>query len=93
MFAEPVLEFEDLRALLSRYLRSALGQAELAGVEPSSDRGHIEAALADAAEAIEYLRNASQAQPTSRGAAGRVRFDLGGPGSGGRTLADRGRDS
>jgi len=77
MFAEPVLEFEDLRALLSRYLRSALGQAELAGVEPSSDRGHIEAALADAAEAIEYLRNASQAQPTSRGAAGRVRFDLG----------------
>ena len=77
MYAEPVLEFEELRALLARYLRSALGHAELAGIAPTSDRGRIEASLADAAEAIEYLRNTSQAQPSSRGGATRVRFDLG----------------
>ena len=35
----------------------------------------IEAALADAAEAIEYLRPPSQPQPASRGAAIRIRFE------------------
>src|ERR1700688_2493781 len=76
MHAENVLEFEALRELLARYLRSPLGQAELAAVAPVSDRAAIEAALADAAEAIEYLRTSSQPQPASRGAAIRVRFDL-----------------
>ncbi|HEY4363297.1 MAG TPA: Smr/MutS family protein [Bryobacteraceae bacterium] len=77
MYAEPVLEFEDLRKLLTRYLRSALGHAELNEVRPSSDRAHIESALADATEAMDYVRGAAQAQPTSRSTAGRVRFDLG----------------
>jgi DNA mismatch repair protein MutS2 len=77
MHAENVLEFEALRALLARYLHSPLGRAELEAVAPVSDRGAIEAALADAAEAIEYLRTSSQPQPASRGAAIRVRFDSG----------------
>src|SRR5579872_3723049 len=75
MHAESVLEFEPLRALVGRYLRSALGRAELTGVAPSSDRPAIEAALADLAEAIDYLRAASQPQTAARGAAIRVRFD------------------
>src|SRR5580698_2582163 len=75
MHAETVLEFEPLRALVGRYLRSLLGRAELAQVAPSSDRAAIEAALADTAEAIEYLRASSQPQPAGRGAAIRVRFD------------------
>ena len=76
MHAENVLEFEALRAVLARYLRSPLGRAELAAVAPVSDRTAIETALADAAEAVEYLRAASQPQPASRGAAIRLRFDL-----------------
>jgi DNA mismatch repair protein MutS2 len=73
--AESILEFESLRALLGRYLRSMLGRAELTRISPSSDRAAIQAALDDTAEAIEYLRASSQPQPASRGAAIRVRFD------------------
>jgi DNA mismatch repair protein MutS2 len=75
MHAENVLEFEPLRELLGRYVRSELGRTELAAVGPGSDRPVIEAALADAAEAIAYLRTSSQPQPASRGAAIRVRFN------------------
>jgi DNA mismatch repair protein MutS2 len=75
--AAGALEFEDLRALLGRYVRSPMGQAALLGVIPLSDRAAIENALADAAEAIEYLRAASNPQPAGRGAAIRPRFDLG----------------
>jgi DNA mismatch repair protein MutS2 len=82
MHAESVLEFEALRVLLGRYVRSALGNAELAEVAPMANRAAIEAALADSAESIEYLRAASQPQPASRGAAIRVRFDaIADPGS------------
>jgi len=77
MTAEPVLEFEALRALLERFVRTPLGRAELARVAPSSDRAAIESTLADTAEAIEHLRTSSQPQPASRGAAIRVRFELG----------------
>jgi DNA mismatch repair protein MutS2 len=77
MHAEPVLEFEGLRALLERYIRSPLGRAELTSVAPTTDRAVIEAALADTAEAIEYLRTSSQPQPAARGAAVRPRFDVG----------------
>jgi DNA mismatch repair protein MutS2 len=77
MTAEPVLEFEALRALLARYVRTPLGLAELASVAPGSDRAAIESALADVAEAIEHARTVSQPQPASRGAAIRVRFELG----------------
>jgi DNA mismatch repair protein MutS2 len=40
------------------------------------DRALIEAELADAAEAIEYFRSASQPQTAARGAAIRLRFDF-----------------
>jgi DNA mismatch repair protein MutS2 len=76
MHAEPVLEFDELRALLGRYVRSPLGRAELDNVTPLADRSEIEAALADAAEAIEYVRTSSQPQPAARGAAVRPRFDV-----------------
>ncbi len=75
--AAGALEFEDLRALLGRYVRSPMGQGELQGVAPLNDRAAIENALADAAEAVEYLRAASHPQPAARGAAIRPRFDVG----------------
>jgi DNA mismatch repair protein MutS2 len=75
MHAESVLEFETLRALIGRFVRSALGRAELENVQPQTDRPAIEATLADTAEAIAYFRAAYQPQTASRGAAIRVRFD------------------
>ncbi len=76
MHCESVLEFEELRALLARYLRSPIGRAELARLEPSADRAVVETGLADLHEAVEYLRAAARPQPASRGAAIRLRFDL-----------------
>ena len=77
-----LLEFEALKEVLRRYAGSALGRAELDRVEPLSGRREIEAGLAETAEAIEYLRTASQPQPAARGAAIRLRFsdlpDIGG---------------
>ena len=75
--AAGALEFEALRALLGRYVRSPMGQAELSSVAPLMDRDAIESELADAAEAIAYLRAASHPQAAGRGAAIRPRFDLG----------------
>ena len=77
MQAQNALEFEDLRVLLGRYVRSPMGQSELLGVAPLKDRPAIEDALADAAEAIDYLRASSNPQTAGRGAAIRPRFDLG----------------
>jgi len=74
MNSEPVLEFEALRGLVGRYVRSALGRGELEHVAPSSDRDAIEIALAETAEGIEYLRTAGQPQAASRGAAIRISF-------------------
>ncbi len=80
MNADPVLEFDSLRALIGRYVRSPLGRTELEHVTPSSDRAAIETALAETNEGMEYLRVASQPQPASRGAAIRVSFgDLADP--------------
>jgi DNA mismatch repair protein MutS2 len=75
MQADTVLEFEALRTLLARYVRSSLGRAELAKVEPTSDRATIENELADTQESVAFVRTSSQPQPASRGAAIRVRFD------------------
>jgi DNA mismatch repair protein MutS2 len=75
--AEKALEFDDLRALLGRYVRSPMGQRELHGITPLTDRAAIEHALADAAETIEYWRAASNPQTASRGAAIRPQFDVG----------------
>jgi hypothetical protein len=73
MHAESVLEFESLRTVISRYVRSALGRAELDALAPVADRAAIESALADAAEGIEYLRATSQPQAASSGAAMPIR--------------------
>src|SRR5580658_9372396 len=77
MTPEPVLEFEALRELLARYVRTPLGHAEVEKIAPGSGRAAIESMLADTAEAIEHLRARSQPQPAMRGAAIRVRFELG----------------
>ena len=74
-FSADLLEFESLRQLLGRFVRSRLGQDELDQLEPYSDRAALESTLSDVAEAIAYLRATLQPQSASRGAAIRVRFD------------------
>ncbi len=69
-----VLEFELLRQLLGRYVSSPLGRAELDKVQPHTDRERLDAELAEAEEATEYLRAASRPQPAARGAAIRINF-------------------
>jgi DNA mismatch repair protein MutS2 len=69
-----LLEFEDLRELVRRYIGSPMGRLRLERVQPSSDRERIEADLAEAAEAMGYLRSAAAPQPAQRGAAIRISF-------------------
>src|SRR5262249_11861119 len=69
-----VLEFESLRQLLGRYVSSPLGRRELAKIAPQADRERLEADLAEAGEAAQYLSVAARPQPTMRGAAIRVDF-------------------
>jgi DNA mismatch repair protein MutS2 len=69
-----VLEFEALRQLVGRFISSPLGRRELEKVAPHSERERLIADLADAGEAIEYLRAASRPQATGRGAAIRLDF-------------------
>jgi DNA mismatch repair protein MutS2 len=71
MHTDAVLEFDSLRAVLGRYVRSSLGRSELEQVEPCSDRAAIEDALADTSEAMEFAR--ASAQP--RANAPHVRFE------------------
>ncbi|HEY1337951.1 MAG TPA: endonuclease MutS2, partial [Bryobacteraceae bacterium] len=71
-----VLEFESLREVVGRFVSSPLGRRELDKVQPHADREKLEADLAEAEEAIEYLRAASRPQPAARGAA--IRIDFGG---------------
>jgi len=70
-----LLEFEALRALLGRFIQCPLGRAELAKIQPASDRAVLESLIADAAETVEYLRSARRPQPAARGSALRIRFD------------------
>jgi DNA mismatch repair protein MutS2 len=74
-FSADLLEFESLRQLLGRFVRSRLGRDELDRLEPHSDRAALESILADVAEAIAYMRATLQPQSATRGAAIRVRFD------------------
>jgi DNA mismatch repair protein MutS2 len=71
-----VLEFESLRKLLARYVSSAMGRRELDKVQPHTDPQRLSDDLAEAGEAIEYLRLAARPQPAARGAA--IRIDFGG---------------
>jgi DNA mismatch repair protein MutS2 len=67
------LEWPQVRALVKRYIATSAGDAELALVEPSDDRAAIERALAEAGEAMAYLRASA-----SPGAGGAIRVNLNG---------------
>ena len=69
------LEFESLRDLLGRYVPSPLGKSELAQLQPRSERRELEDELAEAAEAIQYLRLTRSSQTAGRGAAIRISFE------------------
>ncbi len=71
-----VLEFESLRRLLERYVSSPAGRRELAKLQPHADLARLTEDLAEAGEAVEYLRLATRPQPAARGAA--IRVDFGG---------------
>jgi DNA mismatch repair protein MutS2 len=71
-----VLEYELLRQLVGRYIASPMGRRELEKLEPHADRDRLLADLAEAGEAINYLRLAARPQPAARGAA--IRIDFGG---------------
>jgi DNA mismatch repair protein MutS2 len=58
-----VLEFEALRQLLGRYVSSPLGRRELEKVAPHADLARLADDLAEAGEAVEYLRAATRPQP------------------------------
>ncbi|MBI1789194.1 MAG: endonuclease MutS2, partial [Acidobacteria bacterium] len=54
------LEFDALVQLLGRFISSPLGAAELARVAPGQGRERLEAELAEAGEAIAFLRSSSK---------------------------------
>jgi DNA mismatch repair protein MutS2 len=70
-----LLEYARLRALVSGYLGSDAGRRLMADLAPATHRAWLEESLAEAAEAIGYLKEA--AEPRTRGAqpAVRLRFD------------------
>jgi DNA mismatch repair protein MutS2 len=70
-----VLEYEPLRQLVGRYIASPLGRRELEKLDPHADRERLIADLAEAGEAIAYLRLAARPQPAARGAAIRIDFN------------------
>jgi DNA mismatch repair protein MutS2 len=78
MISFEALEWEQVRKLVGRYIATAMGAAELAKVQPLMDvaeRRHVEAALAEAGEAIRYLRAAAAPQPAGQGAAIRINLN------------------
>jgi DNA mismatch repair protein MutS2 len=70
-----VLEYDALKALVGRYVSSPMGRTLLSELRPVDDRAALEEALAEAAEAMEYGKAASQPQPAARGAVERLRFE------------------
>src|SRR5207245_6994589 len=69
-----LLECEALRRLLARFVSSPLGRVELDKIAPGTDRAALIEILAEAQEAIQYLRSAAQPKPAQRGAAIRLDF-------------------
>ncbi|HYP15343.1 MAG TPA: endonuclease MutS2 [Bryobacteraceae bacterium] len=55
-----LLEYEDLKALVARYVAGPFGRKELDSLQPTSDREQLESALAVTAEAIEFSRAAGR---------------------------------
>lgn len=70
-----LLQFDDLKDLLARYAGSSAGRALVLALDQHRDRFALENGLADAGEAIVYLREVSGAQEAARGTAVRLRFD------------------
>jgi DNA mismatch repair protein MutS2 len=68
------LEFESLRQLVGRFVSSPAGRRELEKLQPHHDLDRLSHDLAEAGEAIEYLRLAARPQPARGGAAIRVDF-------------------
>jgi hypothetical protein len=69
MTSSEVLEFEALRRLLGHYIQSALGRADLDLVEATTGRERTESTLADATEALDFVRMAQSPQTPKSGAA------------------------
>ncbi len=74
-FSSELLEFDDLKRLLARYVASERGRAEVAAISPTADRRALEEALAETAEAMAYVAASSKPQAAARGAAVRLHFD------------------
>src|SRR5206468_13011385 len=70
-----LLQFAELRDLLAAFAGSSAGRDVVQALEPHSDREALESDLAEAGEAIEYLRAASGTEDASRGVPVRLRFD------------------
>ncbi|MBV9157150.1 MAG: Smr/MutS family protein [Acidobacteriaceae bacterium] len=70
-----LLQFDELKELLAAYAGSSAGRELIYALEPQNERLSIEAELAEAGEAIAYLRDVSGAQESTRGAAIRLRFN------------------
>ncbi len=69
-----LLQFDELKQLLATFAGSVSGRALISALEPHRDRLALERGLAEAGEAIAYLREAAGALP-AQGAATRLRFD------------------
>jgi len=70
-----LLQFPELKELLANYAGSAAGRELVFALQPHNNRPALESALAEAGEAIAYLREVSSAQTASSGAAIRLRFN------------------
>ncbi|HEY3936559.1 MAG TPA: endonuclease MutS2, partial [Bryobacteraceae bacterium] len=70
-----LLQFGELKELLAGFAGSVAGRALILALEPHGDRVALEAALAEAGEAITYLREIAGAQEARSGSAIRLRFD------------------
>jgi DNA mismatch repair protein MutS2 len=51
-----LLEFDELKRLVGRYVAGPLGRAELDRLQPLDDREHLERTLAEVSEAIDFVR-------------------------------------
>ncbi len=70
-----LLQFDELVDLLAKYAGSAAGRELVYGLEPHRDLAALESGLAEAGEAISYLREMSGAQQASSTSLIRLRFD------------------
>jgi DNA mismatch repair protein MutS2 len=70
-WSSELLEFEDLRDVLRRFVPSPLGQSLLDDLMPTEDRVAAETALAETAEAIAYL---DRVRAAKEGGPARLRF-------------------